>query len=201
MTVRRVLPSTGPRGRRGTGRPCAGPDRRPPVTHRRSGWPTWWPGHRSRCAARPSPGPARPPAGPRRRWPRPVAPRTGRSRTPTAGRTPPPGPSRSTPAAAGSPTPAAAAGASSLTDEAEDERQGDADDGQGLGDGEADPRGAHHGAAGLRLAGRALDDRGENQTDTDAGADGSQTVADDAERSDELQRNDHVLLPFTGFPQ
>ena len=70
---------------------------------------------------------------------------------------------------------------------AEDEGQGDTDDRQRLGHGEADPGRAHHRAAGLRLPGGALDDGGEDQADADAGADGGQAVADDAERTGELQ--------------
>src|SRR6478609_550973 len=70
---------------------------------------------------------------------------------------------------------------------AEDEGQRDTDDRQGLGHGEADPGGAHHRAAGLGLTRRALDDGGEDQAHADTRADGSQAVADDAERAGELQ--------------
>src|SRR5689334_13840165 len=57
--------------------------------------------------------------------------------------------------------------ASSLTDEAEDEGQGDADDGERLGQREADERRAQHRAPGLGLTGGALDDSGEDQADAD----------------------------------
>src|SRR5690242_16322373 len=77
----------------------------------------------------------------------------------------------------------------------EDEGQRDADDREGLGHGEADPGGAHHGATRLGLAGGALDDGGEDQAHADAGADGGEAVADDAERAGELQWR-HVQHSF-----
>src|SRR3954454_20138339 len=80
---------------------------------------------------------------------------------------------------------------------AEDEGEGDADDRERLGQGEADERGAEHRTARLGLTGGALDHGGEDQTDADTGADGGEAVADDAERAGELQRRNHVVVPFS----
>src|SRR5699024_10077708 len=78
---------------------------------------------------------------------------------------------------------------------AEDEGQRDTDDGEGLGQGEPDPGGAHHRAAGLRLTSGALDDGTEDQADADARADGAQAVADDTERAGQFQWG-HGAFPF-----
>src|SRR5918995_7521045 len=67
---------------------------------------------------------------------------------------------------------------------AEDESEADAR--QRLRHRESDPGRAHHGAAGFWLPRSALDDRGEDQAHADAGADGAEAVADDAEGSDEF---------------
>src|SRR4051794_20769170 len=91
-----------------------------------------------------------------------------------------------------------ASGNRALIGSAEDEGERDADDGQSLGHGEADPRGPHHGPAGLGLPGRALDDGGEDQADTDTRPDGAQAVADDAERSGELHCSQHWAASFRG---
>src|SRR4029453_12467388 len=72
---------------------------------------------------------------------------------------------------------------------AEDEGETEADDRQPLGPRESDPGRAHHRPAGLRLPRGALDDRGEDQAHADAGADGAEAVADDAEGSDEFHWN------------
>src|SRR3954468_20127412 len=78
---------------------------------------------------------------------------------------------------------------------AEDEGEGDADDRERLGEGEADEGGAQHRAPSLRLPGGALDHGGEDQADADTGADGAEAVADDAERAGEFQGG-HEGRPF-----
>src|SRR4051812_4206762 len=59
----------------------------------------------------------------------------------------------------------------------EDERQGDADDGERLGKGEAEDRDRLESALRLGLAGHAGDVGREDQADTDTRADSSQAVA------------------------
>src|SRR5680860_110015 len=66
---------------------------------------------------------------------------------------------------------------------AEDECQGEAEDGQRLGEGEAQERQRLQHATGLRLAGDAVDVGCEDQADPDAGADGRQAVAQDRDVS------------------
>src|SRR5215203_7532428 len=72
---------------------------------------------------------------------------------------------------------------------AEDEGESNADDRQRLSHRESDPSRSHHRAAGLRLPRGALDDGGEDQAHADAGTDGAEAVADDAEGSDEFHWN------------
>src|SRR5690349_1827161 len=62
---------------------------------------------------------------------------------------------------------------------AEDEREGQTEDGQRLGEGEAEERERLEHAAGLGLAGDAVDVRREDQSDTDTRADRRQAVPQD----------------------
>src|SRR6478736_604017 len=73
-----------------------------------------------------------------------------------------------------------------ITRLAEDEGECNTDDRQRLSNGESDPSRAHHRAASLRLSRRALDDRGEDQANADAGANGAEAVTDDAEGSSDF---------------
>src|SRR4051794_41756775 len=66
---------------------------------------------------------------------------------------------------------------------AEDEREGETEDGQRLGEGEAEEGDRLQQAAGLRLAGDAVDVGGEDEPDADAGADGREAVAEDRDVS------------------
>src|SRR5215469_12085886 len=63
----------------------------------------------------------------------------------------------------------------------EDERRHEADQGECLGEREADPHVQRDPAGGLGLAGHGLDRVTEHQADADARADGGQTVGDGAE--------------------
>ena len=66
---------------------------------------------------------------------------------------------------------------------AENEGEGDADNRQRLCHRESDPGRAHHRATRLGLSRSALDDRGEDQTDANTGADSTEAVTDDTEGS------------------
>ena len=63
----------------------------------------------------------------------------------------------------------------------EDEREGDTEDGERLGEGEAKEGDRLQHAAGLGLTGDAVDVGGEDQTDTDTGADGGEAVTEDGD--------------------
>jgi hypothetical protein len=66
---------------------------------------------------------------------------------------------------------------------AEDEGEGDADNCQRLCHRESNPGRAHHRAARFGLSRSALDDRGEDQTDANTGADSTEAVTDDTKGS------------------
>src|SRR3954452_12389141 len=66
---------------------------------------------------------------------------------------------------------------------AEDEREGQTEDGQRLGEGEAQERDRLQHAASLGLTRDAVDVGGEDQTDADTGADGGEAVAEDGDVS------------------
>ena len=61
----------------------------------------------------------------------------------------------------------------------EDEREGDTEDGERLGDGHAEEGDGLQHAAGLGLAGDTIDVGREDEADTDAGADGREAVTED----------------------
>src|SRR6516165_2901550 len=63
----------------------------------------------------------------------------------------------------------------------EDERRHEADQGERLGEREADPHVQRDAAGGLGLPGHGLDRVPEHQADADAGADGGQAVGDGAD--------------------
>src|ERR1700753_3592668 len=65
-----------------------------------------------------------------------------------------------------------------------EERHRDADQGQRLGQRETDPQEAGDTALGLRLTRDRLDELAEDEADTDAGADGGQTVGERAQVPD-----------------
>src|SRR4051812_10404007 len=66
---------------------------------------------------------------------------------------------------------------------AEDEREGETEDGQRLGEGEAEEGDRLQQATGLGLTGDAVDVRREDEPDADAGADGREAVAEDRDVS------------------
>src|SRR3954463_4878243 len=66
---------------------------------------------------------------------------------------------------------------------AEDEREGETEDGQRLGEGEAEEGDRLEQAAGLGLTGDAVDVGREDEADADAGADGREAVAEDRDVS------------------
>src|SRR5690242_10533404 len=66
---------------------------------------------------------------------------------------------------------------------AEDEREGETEDGQRLGEGEAQEGDRLEQPAGLGLTGDAVDVRREDEADADAGADGREAVAEDGDVS------------------
>src|SRR5205085_8916899 len=66
---------------------------------------------------------------------------------------------------------------------AEDEREGETEDGQRLGEGEAEEGDRLEEATGLGLTGDAVDVRREDEADADSGADGREAVAEDRDVS------------------
>src|SRR5690606_31274448 len=77
---------------------------------------------------------------------------------------------------------------------AEDEAEGDAQQGERLDHGEADPDPLLGQPGRLGLARRRLDVGGEDDADTDAGADGGEAVPDGAQVAGQFGE-DHVVFP------
>src|SRR5215216_2351098 len=78
----------------------------------------------------------------------------------------------------------------------EGEGETDADDGEGLREGEAEDGDALQHAARLGLAGDAADVRSEDQTDADARTDGGEAVPDHVQAA--VDRSIHCEVPFQG---
>src|SRR5687768_6828119 len=92
----------------------------------------------------------------------------------------------------GSPCSSSAASRKSvfIADALEDEREHQTEERERLGQGEPEERDGLEQASRLRLAGDAVDVRGEDETHADAGADGRQAVAHEVEGAL------HYVLPF-----
>src|SRR5690606_6131551 len=72
---------------------------------------------------------------------------------------------------------------------AEEERRADADEGEGLGEGDTDPHGALELAGQLGLASDALDRLADDDAHTDGRADGREAVADVGDGAGDLGEN------------
>ena len=86
-----------------------------------------------------------------------------------------------------------------FSDEADDEGEDEAEDGERLDDGEADVDRLHDGAPGLGLAGDAVDAGVEDECHADARAECRQAVAENVQRAADLQRSHCVSFRMSSF--